>query len=84
MKKTILLAGEAVLLAAAVSAFVYVNNESNSMDELFEANVEALTRNEGIGTKCYKNIRNDPSDVALYCGTCGEIPGRGSNSSFCF
>ena len=47
MKKTFLLAAGAVLLAAAVSAFAYVKNESNSMDELFEANVEALTQNEG-------------------------------------
>ena len=44
MKKTILLAGGAVLLAAAVSVFVYVKNGSNnSMSELFCSNVEALT-----------------------------------------
>ena len=44
-----LLAAGAVLLAAAVSAFVYVKNENNSIDELFEANGEALTRNESGG-----------------------------------
>ena len=48
MKKTFLLAAGAVLLTAAVSTFVYVNNESNSMDELFDANVEALTQDEII------------------------------------
>ncbi len=45
-----LLAAGAVLLAAAVSAFVYVKNENNSMDELFEANVEALTNDESVIT----------------------------------
>ena len=43
MKKTFLLAAGAALLAAAVSAFVYVKNENNAMNELFNANVEALT-----------------------------------------
>lgn len=33
-----------MLLAAAVSASVYVNNGNDSMDELFNANVEALTQ----------------------------------------
>ena len=35
-----------MLAAAAVSAFVYVNNEKNSMSDLFNANVEALTNSE--------------------------------------
>ena len=43
MKKTFLLAAGAVLLTAAVLAFVYVKNENNAMNELFNANVEALT-----------------------------------------
>ena len=47
MKKNMILAAGAVLAAAAVSAFVYVNNGRNSMDDLFNANVEALARNEG-------------------------------------
>jgi hypothetical protein len=53
MKKNILLAAGAVLVAAAVSVFVYVKNENNSMDELFNANVEALANNEeGISGTC--------------------------------
>ncbi len=48
MKKMILLAAGAVLLAASVSIFVYVNNENNTMGELFDANVEALTQDEII------------------------------------
>ena len=48
MKKKIFLAAGAVLVAAAVSVFVCVNNERNSMDELFNANVEALADDEII------------------------------------
>ena len=44
MKKKLLLAAGAMLAAAAVS--VYVNNEKNSMSDLFNANVEALTNSE--------------------------------------
>lgn len=51
MKKRMLLAAGAVLVAATVSAFVYVKNESSSMDGLFNANVEALAGNES-GTGC--------------------------------
>ena len=47
MKKLVLIATAAFLSAAAVSAFVYVNNGKNSMGELFNANVEALSANEG-------------------------------------
>ncbi len=48
-----ILAAGAMLAAAAVSAFVYVNNEKNSMSDLFNANVEALTQDEIIvGNLC--------------------------------
>lgn len=50
MKKKVFLVAGAVFFAAAVSAIVYVNNERNSMDELFNANVEALASGEsGVG-----------------------------------
>ena len=54
MKKLALIATAAFLSVAAVSAFVYVNNGKNSMGELFNANVEALTRSEsgGFGSMC--------------------------------
>ena len=53
MKKNMILAVGAVLVAAAFSAFVYVNNEKNSIDDLFNANVEVLARNEtDSGTCC--------------------------------
>ena len=48
MKKNIILAAGAVLVAAAVSAFVYVNSGRNTMDDLFNTNVEALARYEII------------------------------------
>ena len=47
MTKKIVLAAGAVLVAAAVSAFVCVNNGRTSMDDLFYANVEALADGEG-------------------------------------
>lgn len=42
MKRIIILAAGVFLLAAAMSVFVYVNNGSNSINEMFNANVEAL------------------------------------------
>ncbi len=60
MKKKLLLAAGAVLLASAVSAFIYVNKESNPMDELFNANVEALTGSESSQGGCATRI----------CGKC--------------
>lgn len=65
MKKRMLLAAGAVLVAASVSAFVYVKNGSSSMDGLFNANVEALAGNEGApdGTVM--------SYVCKYIGCCG-------------
>ena len=61
MKKNMILAVGAVLVAAAFSAFVYVNNEKNSMSDLFNANVEALAEAEiGIGRIC-------AYDVNMWC-----------------
>ena len=43
---------------------------------IFTANVEALSDAEhGEYVKCWKSIRDDISDVVLYCGTCTELPG---------
>ena len=74
MKKPILLAAGAVLLAAAVSAFVYVKNESNAMDELFEANVEALTRNESGTYTCESKITTGDRNT-FFCGSCDWVSG---------
>ena len=43
---------------------------------IFTANVEALSDAEhGEYVKCWESIRDDISDVVLYCGTCTELPG---------
>lgn len=68
MKKKIIFAAGAVLVAAAVSAFVYVNNEKSSMSDLFNANVEALARIEtGILGHCMENY----GDCVAFCPKCG-------------
>ena len=66
-----LLAAGAVLLAAAVSAFVYVKNENNSMDELFEANVEALTQSESQDG--YARVIKLESSHTLICNGIGRL-----------
>lgn len=50
------------------------------------ANVDALASEEmpGGGNDCYKIVNDDPSDQVVYCGTCGEIPGRGRKKSVCY
>ena len=79
MKKSILLAAGAVLLAAAVSAFVYVKNENNnSLNELFEANVEVLTNDESSLTT-WSCDGSAFKHCSATCGKCGTtISGRGN------
>ncbi len=50
MKKKLFFIVSAIALAISVSAFVYVKNESDTMNQFFDANVEALAQNEGSGT----------------------------------
>ena len=71
MKKTFLLAAGAALLAAAVSAFVYVKNENNAMNNLFEANVEALARGEIGGSRIMCSQSGTPGDHKMpLCTNC--------------
>lgn len=64
MKKKIFLVAGAVLVAAAVSVFVRIDNDRNSMDELFNANVEALVAGESSDSQaCYRYCYNKPSSV---------------------
>ncbi|MCM1177407.1 MAG: hypothetical protein NC115_08085 [Bacteroidales bacterium] len=67
MKHKLLVAAGAVLAAAAVSVYVYVQNGNNAMDEFFDANVEALADNEdGVASIpciratsiCYYTVRD--------------------------
>ncbi len=76
MKTKLQLAAGAVLVAASVSAFVYVNNERNSMSDLFNANVEALARNESGGDVCYQSITSADGQQVKYCPTCCFVPGK--------
>ena len=74
MKKRILLVAGAVLFAAAVSAIVYVNNERISMDELFNANVEALASSEsGSGNCTFGVVIKRESSHALICRGNGSL-----------
>lgn len=58
----------AVPVAAAVSTFVYLHNERNSMDELFWTNVEALAQSEALGVEtCYIDDWTGEYDYALFC-----------------
>jgi len=67
MNTKFLFAAVAVLVAAAVSVFVCVNNKKNAMDDFFNANVEALAESEiVVGNLCM---------VAKFyaCGSLGEV-----------
>ena len=53
MKRKFIFVAGAVLVAVAVSVFVYIKNEKKSINELFNANVEALAKEEIIvGNLC--------------------------------
>ena len=53
MKKKIIFAATAVFMTASVSVFTYISSERNAMDELFNANVEALAHDEiVVGPLC--------------------------------
>lgn len=65
-----------------LSASVYVNNGRNSMDDLFNANVEALARNEGgFDRMCVPNAVLG-SEYYILCSTCR--PGRTTIYSYAF
>lgn len=74
MKRSLVLAAGAVLVAAAVSAFVYVNNGRNSMDDLFNANVEALASQES-DSDCTGPKYNKTCRCKLGYGPCQDIYG---------
>lgn len=77
MKKKIIFAALATIVVAA-SAFTVVKSERSSLGELFNANVEALTRDEsGTGT-CYNTITTASGQKVLYCETCTYISGKPS------
>lgn len=74
MKKTIIaLVVAAFSLAVALAIFMHP-----SEDNIFYANVDALTDpgEEGTNTyQCYNNIHSDDLQQVFYCGTCDWITG---------
>ncbi len=72
MKKKLFFIVSAIALAISVSAFVYVKNESDSMNQFFDANVEALAQNESSGTlKGYCHEKE--YDCIAYCPGCNAM-----------
>ena len=66
--KTILFAAGAVLLAASAFTFASVNTSNDPMDDLFEANVEALASYEGLPVRtCYIDNWSGEYAYALFC-----------------
>ena len=79
-----MVAAGAVMLAAAVSATVYVGN-LNKGDDLFLANVEALVDEESSGNYkiCYSESVVKVGYTYYDCGTCEKVydeKGRGRYS----
>lgn len=72
--KNIALLSVAALVILLIGTLIHYEN--TSYDVIFTANVEALSEAEhGEYVKCWESIRDDISDVVLYCGTCTELPG---------
>ncbi len=66
-KKIILFAAGAVLLAASAFTFASVNKSSDPMDDLFRANVEALTANEAdIKVSCAPATEEITCDIIVF------------------
>ena len=64
--KNIALLSVAALVILLIGTLIHYEN--TSYDVIFTANVEALSDAEhGEYVKCWKSIRDDISDVVLYC-----------------
>lgn len=71
MKKRIIIAAGAVLLAASAAVAISTGKTGTAEQMLFEANVEALMRSEGIGNHmCLKEINYSPDQMDIDCKTC--------------
>lgn len=69
----VIIAAATVVLVAAAAVAIHASRQA---DPVFEANVEALTRQEatpGTGL-CYRSIYTKESSSVLYCGACMYIP----------
>ena len=76
MKKKIIFAATAVFMAAAVSVFTYISSERDAMDNLFNANVEALANSEIGGSASMCSQTRKPGHHRMYsCSNCGGKKG---------
>ena len=74
-KKLFSLLGLMVTMVAIVTS-VYVNNNTNKNNEIFNANVEALADDENVSERdCHTAIQGIPATYVVYCETCSIIPG---------
>ena len=71
-KRLILAVTGAVLLAASVTTFMCVDKSNDPMDDLFRANVEALTRNESEIYTCETRIKEGDRKT-FFCGSCSWV-----------
>ena len=72
------------LILASVTV-IAVADSRNKVDSFIEANIDALAETEASsGKKCYNNIKNDPVEEVVFCGTCTTLPGRGTGKSNCY
>ena len=87
MKKKIIFAAAAVFMAASVSVFTYISSERNAMDNLFNANVEALANSEigGSGVMCSQTGNKGKYYMKL-CSNCGGRKGcyEMDSVAYCF
>ncbi len=76
MKKAIIAASAAIILAAGAAASWTAFHGSE--DKFFNENLEALMDAEsGTGT-CFDSIQTAPGERVLYCGSCSWQPGTPS------
>ncbi|MBO8452323.1 MAG: hypothetical protein IAC06_05510 [Bacteroidetes bacterium] len=77
MKKNLIIAAGAVLMAAAVSAFVYVNNKESNSTSLLKANAEALAAEETGGLDA--NYKRKEEKCTITAGAGAKIKIFGGN-----
>ena len=78
MKNKIVIAVGTFILTAGMAAFVFASSERNVMENLFDANVEALARSEsGSKAMCYSQYSVNDTMRCLECGTCNYVNGAG-------
>lgn len=78
MKNKMAIAVGTMILTAGMAAFIFASSERNVMENLFDANVEALARSEsGSKAMCYSQYSVNETMRCLECGTCKYVDGAG-------